>query len=273
MRFVYILGIVTALTACQPAKTQTDLHKENIKTLAVTGVGEIEVMPDTFVLSGAVIKKDDDAQSAMNSLADIINSVQASVGEIDNLTTSDFNFASVNTTGVKDPKCLLFNQEADRTNNTLRQKEKRVTKKVCEDVAQQASLSFTFTGGPSNLAGTALSRFSKAGAIRLKLDGYRIENIDEVELQAGERAVKNAREKADRMAAAAGAKITGVLNLNTYQATYNQRNAAPPHISTSGAGESAQLAEGGEPVNVTDLNLEAGAQVVSAAIALEFTYE
>jgi uncharacterized protein YggE len=260
------------LVACQPTATP-ELNEETVKTLAVTGVGEVEVMPDTFVLSGAIIKQDDDAQVAMNALADIVNAMQDGIKDIDTLTTSEFNFASVNTIGVKDPECLLFNQEADRTNTTLRKGEKRVKKRVCEDIAQQASLSFTFTGGPPDDAGIALARFSKAGAIRLKLEGYRIKNIDEIELQAGELAVKNAREKADRLAAAAGATISGVLDLDNYRATYDQRSVSPPSISTSGAGESSQLVEGGDPVDVTDINLKAGMQVVSAAIALEFTYE
>lgn len=274
MKTSALLGLATSLlflAACQP--TTAKLNEETVKTLAVTGVGEVEVMPDTFVLSGAIIKQDDDAQIAMNALADIVNAMQVGIKDIDTLTTSEFNFASVNTIGVKDPECLLFNQEADRTNTTLRKGEQRVKKRVCEDIAQQASLSFTFTGGPPDDAGIALARFSKAGAIRLKLEGYRIKNIDEIELQAGELAVKNAREKADRLAAAAGATISGVLDLDNYRATYDQRSVSPPNISTSGAGESSQLVEGGDPVEVTDINLKAGMQVVSAAIALEFTYE
>jgi uncharacterized protein YggE len=252
---------------------QPQLNEETVKTLAVTGVGEVEVMPDTFVLSGAIIKRDDEAQVAMNNLADIVNKMQAEVQSLDSLGTNEFNFASVDTIGVKDPGCLLFNQEADRTNATLRKGEKRVAKRVCKDIAQQASLSFTFTGGPPDEAGIVLARFSEAGAIRLKLEGYRIKNIDEIELQAGELAVKNAREKADRLAAAAGATITGVLDLDNYRATYDQRSVAPPRISTSGAGESTQMVDGGDPVAVTDMNLKAGLQVVSAAIALDFTYE
>ncbi|RKQ72054.1 uncharacterized protein YggE [Litorimonas taeanensis] len=270
---IFAISMTALLSAACQVQNEIELNEDTVKTLSVTGVGEVEVMPDTFILSGAIIQKDDDAQIAMNALADIVNAMQEGVKNIEALSTSEFNFASVNTIGVKDPECLLFNQEADRTNSTLRQGEARVKKRVCEDIAQQASLSFTFTGGPPDAAGIALARFSEAGAIRLKLEGYRIKNIDEIELQAGELAVKNARQKADRLAAAAGANITGVLDLNNYRATYDQRSVAPPVISTSGAGESSQLVEGGDPVAVTDINLKAGMQVVSAAIALDFTYE
>ena len=117
------LALGLALSACQP-KTET-LNEETAKTLAVTGVGEIEVMPDEFVISGAVIKQDGDIGEAMNAVADIINKVQATIPEIDGLESSDFNFATVNSTGVKDPACLLFNQDANLTNSSLRPRPRR----------------------------------------------------------------------------------------------------------------------------------------------------
>ena len=264
---------VTGLLILASCEAKPELNEETVKTLAVTGVGEVEVLPDQFVLSGAIIKQNDTSQVAMNHVADIVNDMQAGVSDISALTASEFNFASVNTVGVKDPECLLFNQEADRTNNTLRPGERRVKKRICEDQSQQASLTFTFTGSPPEQAGVAMARFSKAGAIRLRLDGYRIDNIDEIELQAGELAVKNARDKADRLAAAGGATITGVLDLQSYKATYDQRAATAPRVNLSGAGETSALLDGGSPVDVTDMNLEVGPQIVSAAIQLEFTYE
>jgi len=118
------------LTACEAA--EPELNEETVKTLVVTGVGEIESLPDQFVLSGAVIKQSPTAQAAMNEVAAIVNAMQASVGDIAGLSSSEFNFASVNTVGVKDPECLLFNQEADRTNSTLRRGERRIRKRVCE---------------------------------------------------------------------------------------------------------------------------------------------
>ena len=259
--------------ACQPVTETVEIEREDIKTLSVTGVGEVEVMPDLFVLSGAIIQQDESSREAMNALADIVNAIQARAKDSAALTSREFSFASVNTIGVKDPECLLFNQEADRTNATLREGEKRIKKRVCKDISQQASISFTFTAGPPNEAGDMLAAFSESGAIRLTLDGYKIQSIEEIELQAGEKAVANAREKADRLAAAGGAKITGVVDLNSYQSTYNQRTARPPVINTSGAGESSQMVDGGEPVDVTSINLEAGMQVVSAAVQLEFIYE
>lgn len=275
MRLSLFIGAIMScamLSGCEPLETDTTERKD-VKTLSVTGVGEVEVMPDQFVLSGAIIKQEDTAKAAMNALAEVVNAMQDSTKDKAGLDNQQFNFASVNTVGVKDPECLLFNQEADRTNNTLRDGEQRVKKRVCKDIAQQASISFTFTGGPPDMAGDVLADFSKAGGIRLALDGYKIENIDEIEMQAGERAIANAREKADRLAAAGGAKITGVVDLNSYQATYNQRRASAPSISTYGAGESTQLVDGGDPVDVASLNLKAGKQVISASVALEFIYE
>ena len=277
-RLSYLSGTALcalALSACQPATvTQPDtIAKDEIKTLRVTGVGEVSVKPDQFVVSGAVIRRADEARTAMNDLADVVNAMQAFAADEPTLTGRDFTFASANTVGVKDPACLLFNQEANRTNATLRPGERRVVKRVCEDVAQQSSLTFTFTGSPPDRAGEALAGFSAAGAVRLKLDGYKIDNLDAVELQAGELAIANAREKAERLAAAGGAKITGVLDLNAFNTTYAQGTARPPIINTSGAGESESLIDGGDPVDVTALNLEAGEQTVSAAIELEFTYE
>ena len=209
----------------------------------------------------------------MNNVADIVNAMQAAIGDVSELSSSEFNFASVNTVGVKDPQCLLFNQEANRTNSTLRPGERRIKQRICKDQSQQASLTFSFSGSPPDQAGVALARFSKSGAIRLRLDGYRIDNIDEIELRAGELAVKNARDKADRLAAAGGATITGVLDLNSYQATYDQRAASAPRVNISGAGETGTLLGNDEPVDVTDMNLEVGPQTVSASIRLEFTYE
>jgi len=276
MKLGYLLGALLVLGACQPpkvSKSAEEIDRKDIKTLAVTGVGEVQVMPDQFVLSGAVIKQADTTQDAMNQVADVVNTIQASAKGNEGLGDREFNFASVNTTGVKDPACLLFNREADKTNNTLREGERRVEKKVCKDISQQASISFNFVGGPPDMAGNLLADFSEAGAIRLTLDGYKIKNIEEIELQAGERAIANAREKADRLAAAGGAKIVGVVDLNSYEPTYNQQTAQAPRINTSGAGESSELVDGGDPVEVTDMNLEAGMQVVSAAIRLEFIYE
>ena len=273
MRYAFSAILALALAACAPTERPDEVDADTIKTLRVVGVGEVEVEPDRFVLSGAVIKREDDARTAMNAVADVVNAVQAAANDLPELSARDFNFASVQQVGVKDPECLLFNAEADRTNSTLRDDEARVRKRVCEDVAQQASLTFTFTGGPPDAAGDALAAFSSAGAIRLKLDGYRIDNLADVELQAGERAIANARQKAERLAEAGGARITGVLDLNSYNTTYDQGRARPPVVRTSGAGEGPSLIEGTEPVDVTAMNLEAGLQVVSAAVTLEFIYE
>lgn len=269
----FFLG-AALLAGCDLSSAPKEVNPKDIKTLSVVGVGEVEIMPDSFVVSGAVIKQDEDVTTAMNKVAEVINTVQDTLPEIAGIGLTDFNFATVNTTSVKDPECLLFNQEANRTNTTLREGEKRVTQKICKDVSQQASVTFTFTGGPPELAGTVISKLSEAGAVRVRLNGYRISNIEDVELQAGEAAVSNARDKAERLAEAGGAKIAGVLNLQSYKPTYSQQAATAPRVSTSGAGETARLLEDDDEArSVTAMNLKPGPQVISAMVELEFIYE
>lgn len=272
--FMMALALATAVLAGCQAPGRKEIKSDEIKTLAVTGVGEIEVMPDSFVISGAVIKQKPTTTEAMNAVAEVINTAQDTLPNLPGMKDAEFTFATVNTAGVKDPECLLFNEEAQRTNSTLRDGEQRVKLKVCEDVTQQASVTFTFTGAPVDLAGTAISKLTESGAVRVRLNGYRVSNIEEVELQAGEKAIQNARQKADRLADAAGSTITGVLNLNSYQPTYNQQTATAPTVQTGGAGETGRILDDeGGPKDVTEMNLKPGPQVISARVDLEFTYE
>jgi len=274
-RRIYALGVaVLVISACGKTSAAEVKSLEDVKTLQVTGVGEIEIMPDQFVISGAVIKQESFMPDAMNKMADVVNTVQATLPGISGIQTSDFNFATVNTTGVKDPACLLFNTEADRTNSTLREKEKRVNKRICDDVTQQASVTFTYTGSPVEKAGDAISKLAEAGAVRVRLNGYKISNLEEIELQAGERAVANARNKADRLAQAGGSVIAGVKDLTSYVPTYQQRVATAPVVNTYGSGETTRILKDAiEDKTVTAMNLKPGPQVISASGSLEFIYE
>ncbi len=268
------LSLPIMLAACQSDIEPELISEAEVKFVTVTGVGEIEAMPDRFVISGAVIKQDEDLTKAMNDLAGVVNAAEAKLENVDGLTVSGFNFATVQTTGVKSPECLHFNQEVDRFNATLDDKEEFKTRKLCEDVTRQASLSFTYTGAPVDKAGHAISALAEAGAVRVRLNGFKVSDIDNLELEAAARAIDNAREKADRLAESGGAKIKGVKNLSAYQPTYQYGGASAPQISTSGAGETSRIIEDdGAPQTVAAMNLKPGPQVISASIQLEFIYE
>lgn len=261
------------LVGCE--KPKPDLISEGeIKFVTVTGVGEIEVMPDRFVISGAVIKQDEDLGQAMNALSEVVNAAEAKLGDVEGLAVSGFNFAAVNTTGVKDPECLLFNAEADRFNQTLRENEERIKHKICKDVTKQASLTFTYTGAPVDRAGHAISALTEAGAVRVSLNGFKVSDIDNLELEAAARAIDNAKEKAKRLAESGGATIKGVKNLAAYRPTYQYGGASAPVLATGGSGETTRLLDAGdEQVSVAPMNLKPGPQIVSASIQLEFIYE
>jgi len=273
-RFINI-PVLTGLVLVGCTKAEPELITEGeIKYVTVTGVGEIEVMPDRFVISGAVIKQDDDLTLAMNTLSEVVNQAEAKLAAVDGLTVSGFNFAAVNTTGVKDPECLLFNAEADRFNQTLRDDEERIKHKICKDVTHQASLTFTYTGAPVDKAGHAISALTEAGAVRVSLNGFKVSDIENLELEAAARAIENAREKADRLAESGGASIKGVKNLAAYTPTYQYGGASAPVLATGGSGETTRLLDNkAEPKAVAPMNLKPGPQVVSASIQLEFIYE
>ena len=272
-RYLLVTATTLLLSACN-ASSPKSMSPDEIKTIMVTGVGEIEVLPDRFVISGAVIKQDDDLTSAMNALADVVNAAQEKLGKSPKASSSGFNFAAVNTTGVQDPACVLFNQEAQRTNATLRQDEERVKAKICKDVTKQASLSFTYTGSPADQAGQAISALTEAGAIRVKLNGFKVSNVETLELEAAQKAVENARQKAVQLASTGGSVIKGVKNLAAYQPTYQYGGAQAPSLTTFGAGETSRLlADNAAGQTVAPMNLKPGPQVISASIALEFIYE
>lgn len=273
-RLLFAGCMAAILTACAAEQEPELITEGEIKFVTVTGVGEVEAMPDRFVISGAVIKQDEDLTKAMNDLAGVVNAAEAKLETVDGLTVSGFNFATVNTTGVKAPECLHANQEIDRYNATLDDKEKFRDRKLCEDVTRQASLSFTYTGAPVDKAGHAISALAEAGAVRVSLNGFKVSGIDDLELEAAALAIDNAREKADRLAESGGAKIKGVKNLSAYQPTYQYGGASAPRISVSGAGETSRILE--ETVEgraVAAMNLKPGPQVISASIQLEFIYE
>ena len=272
---VLIAPVLTGLFLVGCEKPAPKLMAEGeIKYVTVTGVGEVEVMPDRFVISGAVIKQDDDLSTAMNALSEVVNQAEASLEAVEGLEVSGFNFAAVNTTGVKDPDCLLYNAEADRFNRTLRENEERIKHKTCEDVTKQASLTFTYTGAPVDRAGHAISALTEAGAVRVSLNGFKVSDIENLELEAAARAIDNAREKADRLAESGGAVIKGVKNLAAYQPTYQYGGARAPVVATGGAGETSRLLEESEGLkSVAPMNLKPGPQLVSASIQLEFIYE
>ncbi len=266
------VALLVGLTACQAEPVKV-LAEDEIKTISVTGVGEIEVMPDRFVISGAVIKQSENLTDAMNELADVVNNAHQNLADI-GLSDSGFNFASVQTTGVQDPECLLFNAEARRINVTKNEDDKGIKEKICEDVKKQAGLSFTYTGSPVDRAGHAISALTEAGAVRVSLNGFKVSNIETLELEAADKALENARNKAARLAETGGAKIKGVKNLSAYQPTYNYGGAQAPNLATYGAGETTRLLQDNAAgQTVAAMNLKPGPQVISASIALEFIYE
>ena len=67
----------------------------------------------------------------------------------------------------------MLNLANKAKHNSLREGEKRVAQKLCKDVTQQASVTFTLTGRPAGLTADRLTAAAGANVLGVKnLDSY-----------------------------------------------------------------------------------------------------
>lgn len=202
------------------------------RPMMVSGVGRVRAAPDIAVIVGTITTQADKDSVAVDEAAYIINAVQEAVKGRD----VELNFTQVRTSDKRDEVCLAHNRKVtarhsrilqdNRYNaNIKRQKEQgrdvkikpreprlRFSMRVCPVTHIEASLTFSARVKPANEAGNIINDFTSAGVTDVDLFGYDFTDYDALYKEAAAKAVKNAKDKAERVARIAGTDLTEIVS-------------------------------------------------------------
>jgi len=197
------------------------------KQIAVTGQGTITVKPDVVYVQFGVETSGKTANEAVQKNAQIFEGVKAAIKQA-GVADADIQTVQYNTYPVyQDQKLTGY-----RVQNIV-----RVTYR---DVAN---------------VGKLLDQLAAAGVNRVESLAFSSEKMDEYEKQALSLAVKDARSKADALAAAAGVRIKGVISMT-------ESGAVQPPVFYMQRQLSSELAKNAETdISPGQLKIEATVQV------------
>ncbi|HZG17659.1 MAG TPA: SIMPL domain-containing protein [Candidatus Bathyarchaeia archaeon] len=198
------------------------------KQITVTGQGSITVQPDVVYVQFGVETSGKTANEAVQKNAQIFEGVKAAIKQA-GVADADIQTVQYNTYPVyQDQKLTGY-----RVQNIV-----RVTYR---DVAN---------------VGKLLDQLAAAGVNRVESLAFSSEKMDEYEKQALSLAVKDARSKADALAAAAGVRIKGVVSMT-------ESGAAQPPVLYMQRQLSSDLAKNAETdISPGQLKVEVTVQVI-----------
>jgi len=197
------------------------------KPIFVTGTGTVRATPDIAVLTGMIRTEATQDYKAVNEAADIINRVQDIIKDKD----IDLSFTTLSSAEQRDENCLAHNRKAAQRHSDinsdnwfnkrernrpedvrqkLRPAKARIAQKLCEVTHVENYIGFTAWIRPSAEVSEYIRAFTEAGVEHVNLFGFDFSNYDVLYKEAAEKAVANARQKAEISARIAGTNLTTV---------------------------------------------------------------
>ena len=195
--------------------------------IRVTGMGTVRATPDIAVVTGRIKTTADIDRVAMDEAALIINKVQ----DVISGQNVEISFTNLSTVETRDENCLAQNRIAQQRHRDiqndnwfnlrqmnidtdkrqkLREEKSRIAEKVCPVTHVETYIGFTAWVRPSYEVSDYLTAFTEAGVENVNLYGFDFSNYDALYKQASEKAVANARQKAELSARGAGTTLTTI---------------------------------------------------------------
>ena len=207
--------------------------------IAVRGTGSVRAAPDIAVITGYIETKAELDHKAMDEAAKIINRVQDIIAG----KNVEISFTNLSASEQRDEACLAhnlkaqlrhrdivfdngFNQQQKNRREDMREKlrapKARISQKVCPVTHIKGYINFTAWVRPSGEISDYITAFTEAGVEQVNLYGFDFSNYDDLYKEAAEKAVANAREKAELSALIAGTQLT---TIERFSVTATERTA------------------------------------------------
>lgn len=228
-----LLILLSALMLTSTSVSTVDAAEVSIPILSVSGEGRAQCQPDRAVINIGVATFNRDAAAAQNENAKISNDIQRaiqSVGiDVKDIQTRNYSF---------NPK---YNYEGNKRNEIEGYTVDNTVVVVVNDV---------------NMVGKVIDISLNSGANKINSLQFSVKNPEPLRKEALQNAIKDARSKAEVIAAGLGMKIKGVSNVSEHVGMISPRefsNTMMMKASMDGAA--------GTAISAGSLELEAGIQI------------
>jgi len=213
------------------------LDSDHLRTISVSGEGKVYVTPDTAKVSFSVITTDSDSETALDEnnerASEVVNYLKGQGIEEENIQTTGLNVRP------------LYDREIER-----RELEERT---IGYEVTNRVEVEFK----ELERASTIIDGAVRAGANSVDSFQFIVNEEDDFRAEAREKAIKEAKEKAEATASSLGVKVGRVIE-------FSESRDYTPLVMERGMGDVAME----EPA--PDMPLEPGENEITVNVSIDY---
>lgn len=231
---VAMLVILTVATGARvlPKGNAVAADDSSNHTISVSGTGSIDIVPDIAKISFGVFVEDKDPQVAMDSMAAKANKI------VNALIGAGIKKEDIKTTNLSLYPVYSWDKDTGKQNLE--------GYRAAENFAVKTEI---------NSAGKIISLVNKNGANEISGISFESSKKDEIKLQAIEKAMEDARAKADAALKGTNYKVTGIRTISV-------ESSSPIYPVYKSIAAEAQ-----------DVSIEGGTISVDANVSVVFTFD
>lgn len=200
MRRILLAG--TALIFCGVSYAQESDRPE----ILVTGKAEIAVLPDTFKIMGGLTSRGPSRADVLEELAKRIEDINETIPTLNGLETASVKTSEIAIYSIRPEGC-------DAEDNLSGYSDEAYPKN-CDPIEEYAGVTITIIGSPIQQAGNTLSLASELGFDQLEIDTFIVSDAMRHKNEAESLAIKDAIDRANRLAAASGTRVGEILAIS-----------------------------------------------------------
>ncbi len=167
--------------------------------IIVTGEAALEFQPEVFSINAGIRARRENQDEALAEVSERLSEIRETLSLLEGLTHLSIDAAVAEITPIHDAVCL------DAADYRMEMQ--------CPIIGYFGALSLRVEGSPAKSSGSALSLLSQLGAESVELQGYSLKDRKQAQENALDAAVKDARQRAEKIASAANASLIGPIRI------------------------------------------------------------